>query len=103
MPIKHVWVVLVILSYDFGALADYSFLCEPSWIPPLSTVYGVKQDAENAKWILCPVRDQIISFGIEYPAPLGLDLELRGRFAGTKVEQNWYHLYENKEKVGERL
>ncbi len=79
--------VEVLLSYDFGSLADYAFSLRAF----ANATFIIKSEMllKGAWSDIYYVRKQNITYGLEYKSAGGLELALRGRFAGRRIEQNW--------------
>ncbi|WP_152566765.1 TonB-dependent receptor domain-containing protein [Porphyromonas sp. COT-239 OH1446] len=80
-----------ILSYDFGSLAAYAFSLRAyvNATIMLKTKMKVKDKWTDMRY----VRDQNITFGLEYQGEDGLELGLGGRFLGKRWEDNWFTYY----------
>lgn len=84
-----------LVSYDFGSLFNNKFSLRTF----MNATFMLDKDVqleEGAEWTdLLYVRDQNITFGIEYRGKEGLDLMVNGRFMGKRLEQNWFSYYPN--------
>lgn len=78
----------LLLSYDFGSLADYSFSLRAFANATLmlnSEMYTKSKDAWDQMLL---VRKQNISFGLDF-AYKALELGVKGRYAGPSIDSNW--------------
>lgn len=77
----------VLFSYDLGSLANYAFSLRA--FANATFILQSEMYLNNAWSDIYYVRKQNVTFGLEYRSKGGLELALRGRFAGKRIEQNW--------------
>lgn len=86
-----------VISYDLGSIWNYDFSLRAFMNATFMFDYKLQKKSEDGKatdWETMPyVRQQNITFGIEYQSAKGLEWAFKGRFSGRRVEQNWYSYY----------
>lgn len=86
-----------VISYDLGSIWNYDFSLRAFMNATFMFDYKLQKKSEDGKatdWETMPyVRQQNITFGIEYQSAKGLEWAFKGRFSGRRVEQNWYSFF----------
>lgn len=78
----------LLLSYDFGSLADYSFSLR-SYVNATLMFDSKMYTKSRDQWSdMLLVRKQNITFGLDFSYK-ALEIDLKGRYAGSSIDNHW--------------